>query len=282
MKPTKGPSRGILKPSPGQPGSNTHKNRETALFHARLIHQQKDMELQILASIEALLELPNSLPADPTLPSDSDTASFKSSLRLFRASDYDDLIEERNIEQKCGYALCPRPCRPEDMSIKYRILRGNRGPNIVETRKMQKWCSKSCARHALYVRIQLSEEPAWLRPSNATWELELLSEAQPKITPAQMSSETLEERMLQLKLDQGDNVAGDTSDLAVLAVERGQPSKQSNTSLMDFTLKENINDNPQATAPKLRTGHIDSIEGYAPRGLENSLPDEDDDMLGSL
>src|SRR6266536_5179040 len=100
MRTTQAPTKGVLISSPRQPPPSKTQTkddikREKALFHARLIQQQKDMELQILMSIEALLDYPKASSADPTNPSDSDTAFFKDSLRHFRTSDYDDLIEER-------------------------------------------------------------------------------------------------------------------------------------------------------------------------------------------
>ncbi|KAI9842799.1 MAG: hypothetical protein M1837_006902 [Sclerophora amabilis] len=140
---------------------------ETALYHARLIQQRKDTELKILNATEKLLDFPTSGSADPDHPSDSDATLFKDLLKPFQPSDYESLIEERNIDGKCGYALCPRPQDRQDTKARMRILssRKNETFRIVPTRKLEQWCSDSCARRGLYVKVQLSEEPAWVRAS---------------------------------------------------------------------------------------------------------------------
>ncbi|KAF8464066.1 Rtr1/RPAP2 family-domain-containing protein [Kalaharituber pfeilii] len=138
----------------------TPEAREIALYHAHLIQNQKNLELSILASIERLLDFPTT-PNHASDPSESDIVEFKRNMIHFRPSDYDDLIEERNIISKCGYALCPLPNKLQPTKAKYRVL--DKGRRIVETKQLERFCGEECARRGLWIRVQLSEEPSWLR-----------------------------------------------------------------------------------------------------------------------
>ncbi|KAI9841352.1 MAG: hypothetical protein M1838_003605 [Thelocarpon superellum] len=142
-------------PSPPTGPSKPERDQETALYHARLIQEQKDAEVEIFNAIERLIELPSSSQADPAHPSMADVALVLRDVSLFQPSDYDALIEERNINQSCGYLLCPRPRRMEDTPAKFRIVRGKaRGEEFRVLRKaeLERWCSRDCAMRALHLR----------------------------------------------------------------------------------------------------------------------------------
>ncbi|KAL1968559.1 hypothetical protein VTN77DRAFT_1769 [Rasamsonia byssochlamydoides] len=143
-----------------------------ALHHAQRIQAQKDAQALILNRILELIALPSSPTADPAAPSAADANTFKNALLPFQPSDYDNLIQERNIEGLCGYALCPREHRKEDPKVKFRILWGPKGSGeggrgremkVVPREKLEMWCSDKCAERAMYVRVQLAEEPVWER-----------------------------------------------------------------------------------------------------------------------
>jgi hypothetical protein len=97
-------------------------------------------------------------------------AGLKGHMKSFQPSDYDSLIEERNINGKCGYVLCPRPPRSENTEAKLRIIRGKgRGEDafrVVLRQTLEQWCPKSVRRED-FIRVQLSEEPAWMRAEGA-------------------------------------------------------------------------------------------------------------------
>ena len=92
LKKFKPPS--TILPSPPAARAQDERNKETALYHARLLQQRKDVEALILASTETLLNLPSSPSADPACPSSSDALLVKDALKPFQLSDYDVLIEE--------------------------------------------------------------------------------------------------------------------------------------------------------------------------------------------
>ena len=253
------PPKSILK-NASQPPSKSHadRNLELALHHARLIQQRKDIEALILTATETLLDFPSSSTTDPAEPSGEDESRALILLQPFQLSDFDSLIEERNIDGKCGYVLCPRPHRKEGTNAKYRILRGNKGlaqdMKIVERVELEKWCSDECGKRALYLRVQLSDTPAWERTSDIEGKstLKILKGDSP-----------LDEH------DRGTNVDIVTRQLKQLAMERGVVDENVLSSLLKATVIESH----QAPQSPSQTPVLDhdvgqghgSIEGYVAR-----------------
>lgn len=159
--------------------SRAERNRETALYHANLIQERKLVLAEIFESTVTLLEFPRSSTSDARHPAESDIIEVKNLLRIFQPSDYDSLVEERIIDNKCGYVLCPRPRRLELTNAKYRILQskshGAPSLKVVERQELERWCSEECGKRALHIRVQLDEEPAWAR-STGSGGFELLEE----------------------------------------------------------------------------------------------------------
>lgn len=147
--------------------NKTDRNREIALYHANIIQQRKNFELEILFSIETLIDYPLAPPpADASNPSPADILRFRDLIQSFQPSDYDSLIVERNINERCGYALCPNSRHREEGSGNYRLL-GTSGKakdfRVVKKEALEKWCSHTCALRAMYVKTQLNQLPAWDR-----------------------------------------------------------------------------------------------------------------------
>ena len=272
------------------------RDKETALYHARIIQQRKDVEALILASTEALLEIPSSPDADPTRPRLRDIALLKNSLKPFRPSDYDSLIEERNINKQCGYVLCPKPNRQEDTKAKYRILhgkgRGSDGLKFVQQRALERWCSDDCGKRALYVKVQLNEEPAWTRAGSSggdvlLWEDELNHQEQLEDDSALIPKL----RSLDSGLEEDEVVAK----MKVLSIERGDEKAPGRSfGLAEIEVCENKSIKGIASAPKQSAKEgdsdlgSDSIEGYAPRFPRKktreaeSGNDEDEDIMPTI
>ncbi|KAL7272687.1 hypothetical protein RUND412_004496 [Rhizina undulata] len=127
-----------------------------ALSHAQSLQIRKALEASILESIETLLEFPLTPSSIPL---------FKHHLRYLQPADYDTLIEERNISELCGYPLCSNqrkklPGKPSKFVL---VDKGKKGMRFVRRAQMERFCSDDCARRGLWIRLQLSEEPAWLR-----------------------------------------------------------------------------------------------------------------------
>ncbi|ODH50752.1 hypothetical protein GX48_03068 [Paracoccidioides brasiliensis] len=156
-----------------------------ALHHAHQIQARKDTESLILSRIEYLLSFPSHPLALTSSPSPDDVKAFKEALLPFQPSDYDNLILERNIEGRCGYVLCANEHRREEPKAKFRVVWGKKGSGpggrgremkVVPKEQIEKWCSDECAERAMYIRVQLIEQPAWERGPGSAVEILLLEE----------------------------------------------------------------------------------------------------------
>ncbi|KAK5167191.1 uncharacterized protein LTR77_007922 [Saxophila tyrrhenica] len=153
------PARSILKQPSAQPtlsdeqkatAATNKRHLTTALYHANKIQQRKDVEARIFGNIETLLEFPSATPFTSV-----DVSRLVSLARLFQPSDFDNLVEERRIDGKCGYALCSNPPRSESL--------GTSAAWKLKAKAHGDYCSDTCTRKSLYVKTQLSEVPAWER-----------------------------------------------------------------------------------------------------------------------
>ncbi|OAA76466.1 DUF408 domain protein [Akanthomyces lecanii RCEF 1005] len=202
--------RGILKDSAA--AQRAADPRQIALQHAKVIQHRKDMEAEILDSLILLSEYPLERGASHTAstPAASDVAAFKTHVRLFQPSDYDDLIEERHVNGLCGYTLCPRPHRDYGPGGgEWKITRSG----IVRRKDLEQWCSPACARRALYVKVQLSETAAWERAGMPDVRIDLLEEAQ---LSSDMDAAT--QQLANLQIEEQERQSRDAE---ALALERG-------------------------------------------------------------
>ncbi|PFH57770.1 hypothetical protein XA68_14579 [Ophiocordyceps unilateralis] len=183
---------------------------DVALQHARLLQQRKDLEAEILDSLVLLAEYPLVRSADCSAasPAPSDVSGFKTHVRLFQPSDYTDLVEERNVNGLCGYALCPRPRRQAGPGGEWKITAAG---DIVKRKDLEMWCSDQCARRALYVQVQLNETAAWERAGIPEIQIDLYDELN---TPNRTTTELGDTRL--------ENQRHAARDAAALALERGE------------------------------------------------------------
>ena len=68
---------------------------------------------------------------------------------------------------------------------------------IVKTKDVGRWCSEDCTRRAMYIKVQLSEMPAWERVGHA--EIELYGEREQR-TADQKRAEALAEQVERLEI----------------------------------------------------------------------------------
>ncbi|KAL2815357.1 Rtr1/RPAP2 family-domain-containing protein [Aspergillus granulosus] len=295
-KPRPGNSRrSPLKPKqkPSKPETDP-RHLAIALHHAHRIQAQKDAQDLILDRILELVTLPSSPSADPASPSAEDTRKFKSALVPFQPVDYDNLIQERNIEGLCGYGLCPREHRKENTRGTFRITWGARGSgpggrgremNIVPREQYEMWCSDACAERAMYIRVQLAAEPVWERRADDLRgkELMLLEEGRSsgKGKSAVRDPASVKEVLGQLgnlhmdTTPEPNAVADDISRLTVkddahsreLAMERGDRNPAFQGGRVDVQIQEKSSFGNTVTAPEMRPGDEKggSIEGYVPQ-----------------
>lgn len=246
------------------------RNLEIALYHANLIQAQKDVEKEILNALETLIDFPADPSSSSREPSSSDVGTFKQLVQHFQPSDYDELFEERRIAERCGYVFCPNPPKKSGRGGKFTFLGGKKGQEfrVVEKQKTECWCSPECAHRALYVRVQLDEEPAWLRRAGGVAPIQLLTERDE------------EEKREKVTMDQ----EALRKDLEKLKIERGEQGKMMPNGIITDTVVERANTNIPA-APKqnfefAETGGV--IEGYAPKGVKIGSRPKTAEELGDL
>ncbi len=156
--------------------SEEERVRTTVMRQARDIDDRKKLQGRVADLVVEAFDLPSRPNADPAKPQSSDASLFKQCLSLFQPSDLDDLISERNIDDRCGYALCPKPnLKVANGGEKVWNLKGGKDFKIVDRRELEKWCSNSCQGRAAFVRAQLGTDPAWLRVIRAV-DIKLLDE----------------------------------------------------------------------------------------------------------
>ncbi|CAG7958287.1 unnamed protein product [Penicillium olsonii] len=276
----------------GRPGA-TQQHLEIALQHAQQIQTQKDAEDVILNHILDLLDLPSSPSANPATPTQEDANKFKFSLIPFRPSDYDNLILERNYGDLCGYTLCPCKHRKQNHApgggFQFKYGPKGSGPggrgrsvDIVPQDQVEKWCSDACAERALWIRVQLSEEPVWERRGDNTrgTNILLLEEARAKRLLAPAATGTVSgvvDEMNNLMLANGDRSRE-------LAMERGDTSSVNRNGRVPITLQENASGNHRSGAPQMRPDDVTggSIEGYVPRQDRSVDQDGDIDLFDQI
>lgn len=279
----------ILKKVP-KPDTSTQlredRNRETALYHANLLQQRKDVQNLIFESTETLLDFPSSPASDPAQPLEKDVVDVKNLLKSFQPPDYDSLIKERNIDKKCGYVLCPRANRLQDTDAKYRIFHGKnngtRSLKFVEREELERWCSDECGKRALYIRVQLSDEPAWSKASGSGGDFMLLDEGNQNHGRLDDGGELA--RTLQ-NLDVGygeERVIGALKDLAIERGDGNGSGRRSRLTEVDIHENEVRVYTPPDPSHQVSNGLWSSIEGYNPRlkdgKVNRSGLDDDDDQ----
>ncbi|MCJ1294369.1 hypothetical protein MMC34_005927 [Xylographa carneopallida] len=271
---------GTAPPEPSQPNPQEVRNREIALEHAYAIQQRKDVESSILAATETLLDFPSGQTADPAHPASADVAQVKTLLQIFQPADYDSLVEERNIDGKCGYVLCPRPHKIGKRKSLYRFLKSSankdKSVDAMTGEEFERWCSAECGEMAFYLRVQLSDVPAWERPGTAS----ILLYGEHEHSNRNQYRDTAD-------------LTAVTAGLEQLAIERGEkcsgkPSPSVDISILEHEIPMKSDENAFQEDDYHQSSRMyDSIEGYIPRisgnrarrrHLEDELQDKGDVM----
>ncbi|QPH09647.1 hypothetical protein C2857_000557 [Epichloe festucae Fl1] len=229
--------------------------REIAIAHAKLIQHRKDLEREILDSLVLLSEYPlvRETTYSASNPAPSDVSGFKAHVRLFQPSDYDDLIEERNVNELCGYSLCPKMKRKVGRGGKWKLTGSG---DIVKLEDIEKWCSAACAKRALFVKVQLNDTAAWERAGIPDIQIDLLEEDR----SAESESDKTARELSDLKLEGQRQTAEDAK---ALALERGEHVVGNDAGKVKVVLKEKETKVPKPEEVPGRSGddHL-LIEGY--------------------
>lgn len=207
--------------------------RAIAVQHALSIEEKKDLQNKVLDMILTAYDLPSSDPADPANPSVKDLRTFHQCLALFRPSDLDELVSERNIDDRCGYALCKKP----NLKQAPKKVWNSKG-QLVEKKTNGQWCSKACKDRNNYVRRQLSEEPAWLRQSQDQQVVLLLDrpEAQKHLPTLDTENLADHQRQVDLATERGDATLEGAENITIVEKESTRaprPPTMANTDILE-------------------------------------------------
>lgn len=252
------------------PRARDERNHDHAIEQATLLQQRKDTELQVLEALEELVDFPNDPDTSPFDPDSSVVSSFRKLVAPFQISDYDALLQERNIIGKCGYVFCPRSYSRETTRLgKYELLRDG---TVVEKGEVRKWCSRPCARRAMFIKVQLSEVPAWERQGGLGNQIEVLRED---------DELKLDEKMKSMSLvDEEDELR---SAMQVLALDRGDSKKSARPrNVLRDDIQEKHTPNPAKKPDAFDHRITDSIEGYVPHASPRTANGQDDDEWSIL
>lgn len=77
---------------------------------------------------------------------------------------FDEVVEERVVQEWCGYPLCDRQPKTQELQ-KYKISLSQR--KVYDQTELANYCSEGCYHKSKYYIMQLSEEPVWFRDLNA-------------------------------------------------------------------------------------------------------------------
>ncbi|XXG99137.1 hypothetical protein Hte_005472 [Hypoxylon texense] len=248
------------------PAAEKPSARDVAVQQALVIQQQYVLEDQIQDAIIALSYFPlvRAPSYDAANPAPSDADAFRQHVRPFQPGDYEDMIEERNARGLCGFALCPRPRIKLPKGGEYKLVNyGRKDFNIVPRKELERWCSQSCARRAMYVKVQLNETAAWERAGIPSIRIELLDEPKEPTAGGDGNDNAAERLARELRdLQIGKEIKA-TRDAAGLACERGDATDIQSTRSIDVDIKEkSVIIAPQEPSPATdNEGHL-ILDGY--------------------
>jgi hypothetical protein len=256
--------------------------RATAYRHAQSFEEKKALRNRVADLVVELFDIPADANADPAYPRPSDAALFKQGLGLFQPSDFDDLVRERNIDDRCGYGLCSKA------NVKVQggqtVWNGKGGKNfsLVPKEELERWCSDECGNRAQFVRAQLSKEPAWNREA-ASVDISLLDDvrrAHGKVNRAAAEANALTGSLESMSLHKGGSLTQEelADRLQELALERGELKVKDTGNQVSLLEKSNT----AAPMPPVLGMDEDMIEGHRPRKVRFAEDDgvsSDEEML---
>jgi RNA polymerase II-associated protein 2 len=203
----------------------TDRFRETAVRHARIIEDQKRVKTQVADLVLECFDLPSQQGTSPRNPVPKDLKTFTTALSLFQPNDFDELVSERNIDDRCGYALCLNPNQKAcHGGLKVWNGKGGSGFKLVDRAELERWCSKECRHRGEFVRAQLSTEPAWVRDVTET-NVTLLDDMQRNddivaaikdLSIAEPAKDVLEAKLKELSLERGDEGKPSTTTIDII------------------------------------------------------------------
>ncbi|CAK9024110.1 unnamed protein product [Durusdinium trenchii] len=93
------------------------------------------------------------------------TPLLEAARQLFQAEHYDAVVEERSLEELCGYPLCGHRTTALPAEKRWAVNYATR--EVMDAEEVKKFCGPSCRRESQRFRASLQPEPIYLRPASA-------------------------------------------------------------------------------------------------------------------
>jgi hypothetical protein len=90
-----------------------------------------------------------------------DKVTMTEAARYIQPTGYDEVIEERNVEDWCGYPMCSN--KRQNITSKYKISLSER--KVFDQTELSLFCSVDCLQRSRFYAAQLSDIPVWSRDS---------------------------------------------------------------------------------------------------------------------
>ncbi|CAG8593464.1 1708_t:CDS:2 [Paraglomus occultum] len=173
-----------------------------------------------------------------TLYQPVDCEVLRESAKFIQPQHYNEVIEERNVDNLCGYPICSKSRQQIDSN--YRI--SLRAREVYDISELKHFCSRTCYVASKFFLSQLSPEPIYLRNLN-------------KWNPVKVIPVGVDVRQMLAKETESTNQV-DLGSEYVKAMTNNLPPAPS-----DIIIKENVNEAPAASVSYNNQAH-DVVEGF--------------------
>ncbi|KAI8372977.1 Rtr1/RPAP2 family-domain-containing protein [Radiomyces spectabilis] len=89
-------------------------------------------------------------------------ATLRQAAGWLQSQTYDEVIEERVVQDFCGYPLCDQT--PQKQQPRYRISLSQR--KVFDQSELASYCSEACFQKSRYYSLQLAQDPVWMRDAS--------------------------------------------------------------------------------------------------------------------
>ncbi|KAF8937283.1 Rtr1/RPAP2 family-domain-containing protein [Dissophora ornata] len=144
-------------PSPSSPSSSRSGDQEEKLNRKQVLLQHN---IELRKKFESMVLQWQEILCDPV-----DEATLGEAANRIKQSHYQEVIEERNIGNLCGYPLCPKP--PRDIKGKFRIALHER--KVFDISVLKQYCSSTCLSASRWLGAQMTEEPIYLNNTDPAY-----------------------------------------------------------------------------------------------------------------
>ncbi|CDH56433.1 hypothetical protein RO3G_09153 [Lichtheimia corymbifera JMRC:FSU:9682] len=146
-----GPKPALKKKRPPTSTTTTNNNAKEKVMKESVQHRARMQQL-VFSWQEKIFSIPK-------VPS----SLLRQAATILQPQTYDEIVEERAVQDWCGYPLCGNT--PQKDQPRYHISLSRR--KVFDQSELASFCSEACLQRSKYFRMQLSEDPVWIRDMQA-------------------------------------------------------------------------------------------------------------------